>query len=90
MSEIPLTPFFTKFILRFSPFNCFKVMCLGYGEDFEQVTELVWKDDKNLDFYDLEVLKIKPSYVMMVEKISYIEPLNFIKFHTSITSPRRS
>lgn len=30
-------------------------MCLGYGEDFEQVTELFWKDDKNLDFYDLGV-----------------------------------
>lgn len=29
-------------------------MCLGYGEDFEQFTELVWQDDKDLNFYDRE------------------------------------
>jgi hypothetical protein len=52
VKEITLTPFLAKFILRFNPFNRLKVMCLGYGEDFEQFTELVWKDDKDLDFYD--------------------------------------
>lgn len=30
------------------------VMCRGYGEDYENLTELVWQDDKNLDFYDRE------------------------------------
>ncbi len=54
MTEITLTPFLAKFILRFNPFHRFKVMCLGYGEDFEQFTELVWNDDKDLDFYDRE------------------------------------
>jgi len=27
-------------------------MCLGYGDDIEQFTELVWQDDKLLDFSD--------------------------------------
>ena len=54
MIEITLTPLLAKLILRFNSFNRFKVMCLGYGEDFEQFTELVWEDDKNLDFYDKE------------------------------------
>lgn len=57
MIEIPLTPFFAKFILRFNPFNRFKARCLSYGEDFEQVTELVWKDDKNLTFTTLKYEK---------------------------------
>jgi hypothetical protein len=52
MIEITLTPFLAKLILRLNPFVRFKVMCLGYGEDFEQFTELVWGDDKDLDFYD--------------------------------------
>ncbi|OGZ45785.1 MAG: hypothetical protein A3C84_00735 [Candidatus Ryanbacteria bacterium RIFCSPHIGHO2_02_FULL_48_12] len=52
--EIPLTPFLAKIILRFNPSNHWKVMCLGYGEDFEQFTELVWRDDRSLNFYDRE------------------------------------
>ena len=52
--EIKLLPFLAKIILRFNPFNRFKVMCLGYGEDFENFTELVWQDDKDLDFFDQE------------------------------------
>jgi hypothetical protein len=39
-----------KIILRFNPFRRIKVMCLGYNEDCENYTELVWKDDKELDF----------------------------------------
>jgi len=39
---IELSPFLAKIILRFNLFNRFKVMCLGYGEDFENFTELVW------------------------------------------------
>jgi len=50
--EIPLTPFLAKFILHFNPFNRMLIMCLGYGEDYEEFTELVWEDDKDLDFYD--------------------------------------
>lgn len=52
--ETPLTPFLAKTILRFNPFSRLLVMCLGYGEDFVQFTELVWEDDKELDFYDRE------------------------------------
>lgn len=52
--EILLTPFLAKFILRLNPFNRVLVMCLGYNEDFEEFTELVWEDDKDLDFYDRE------------------------------------
>ena len=52
--EIKLSPFFAKIILRFNPFNQLKIMCRGYNEDFENFTELVWKDDKYLDFDDQE------------------------------------
>jgi hypothetical protein len=54
MTQIPISPFLAKIILRFNPFDRLKVMCLGYGEDFEQFTELVWEDDKDLDFTDQE------------------------------------
>lgn len=50
--EIQISPFFAKNILRFNPFNRGKVMCRGYSDDFENFTELVWEDDKNLDFTD--------------------------------------
>ena len=52
--EIHLSPFLAKIILRFNPFNRAFVMCKGYSEDYENYTELVWEDDKNLDFYDRE------------------------------------
>lgn len=29
-------------------------MCRGYGEDLDNFTELVWEDDKYLDFSDHE------------------------------------
>ncbi len=41
-------------MLRFNLFTRLKVMCRGYGEDLENFTELVWKDDKYLDFADNE------------------------------------
>ena len=47
-----LSPFFAKLILRFNPFRRALVMCKGYSEDYENFTELVWEDDKYLDFYD--------------------------------------
>jgi len=49
---ISLSPLLAKFVLRFNPFHRLLVMCLGYGEDFKQFTELVWEDDKYLDFYN--------------------------------------
>lgn len=52
--EIKLSPFFAKMILRLNPFKRWKVMCLGYGEDFVNFTELVWQDDKYLDFTNKE------------------------------------
>jgi len=55
--KINLSPFFAKFILRFIPYRLshrFLVMCKGYSEDYENFTELVWGDDKDLDFYDRE------------------------------------
>lgn len=52
--EIPLSPFLAKLILRLNPFCRLFVMCKGYSEDYENFTELVWKDDKDLDFYDRE------------------------------------
>ena len=50
--EIKLSPFFAKIILIFNPFNRLKIMCCGYNEDFENFTELVWQDDKYLNFGD--------------------------------------
>lgn len=50
--EINISPFFAKIFLRFNPFRKILVMCKGYSEDYENFTELVWEDDKDLDFYD--------------------------------------
>ncbi len=43
-----------KIILQFNPFTRFKVMCRGYNEDLRNFTELVWEDDKYLEFSDKE------------------------------------
>lgn len=61
--EIPLTPFFAKLILRLNPFRLVFVMCKGYSEDYENFTELVWEDDKYLDFYDK---KIYPEFQLWI------------------------
>lgn len=50
--EFTISPFLAKLILRFNPFNHIMVMCRGYGEDYKNFTELVWNDDKYLDFKD--------------------------------------
>lgn len=52
--EINLSPILAKIILQFNPFTRFKVMCRGYNEDLENFTELVWEDDKYLEFSDKE------------------------------------
>lgn len=51
---IPLTPWVAKQLLRFNPLNHFIVVCRGYNEDYENFTELIWRDDKDLDFYDYD------------------------------------
>ena len=43
-----------RVILQFNPFSRWMVMCKGYSEDLENFTELVWEDNKYLDFYDRE------------------------------------
>ncbi|MDD4625233.1 MAG: hypothetical protein PHC82_02835 [Candidatus Pacebacteria bacterium] len=50
--EINISPFWAKIILRLNPFNKLLVMCKGYNEDYNNFTELVWEDDKYLDFND--------------------------------------
>ena len=51
---ITINPFLAKIILKFNPFRRILVMCKGYSEDYDNFTELVWKDDNDLDFYDKE------------------------------------
>ncbi|MFH1558988.1 MAG: hypothetical protein ABIC19_00505 [Patescibacteria group bacterium] len=51
---IDLSPKLAKIILRINSFTRVKVMCQGYNEDLENFTELVWDDDKDLDFTDQE------------------------------------
>jgi hypothetical protein len=51
---INLSSIWAKIILRFNHCTRLMVMCRGYGEDFENFTELVWEDDKDLDFADRE------------------------------------
>ncbi len=51
---ITINPFLAKILLRFNPFRRILVMCKGYSEDYDNFTELVWKDDNDLDFYDKE------------------------------------
>jgi hypothetical protein len=44
-----------KIILKFIPYrlsNKLMIVCRGYNEDFKNFTELVWEDDKYLDFFD--------------------------------------
>lgn len=50
---ITISPFLAKLILRLNPFKSkIMVVCRGYSFDNENFTELVWEDDKNIDFYD--------------------------------------
>lgn len=62
--EFTVSPFWAKLVLRFNPFMRFKVMCLGYSEDYKNFTELVWQDDQDLDFSDTATyLKFQLWYV---------------------------
>jgi hypothetical protein len=53
--EINVSPFLAKTFLRLNPFTRIKIMCLGYNEDFKNFTELVWRDDKELNFFEKEL-----------------------------------
>jgi hypothetical protein len=50
--EITVSPFLAKIILWLNPFRRLFVVCKGYNEDYKNFTELVWEDDKYLDFHD--------------------------------------
>ncbi len=55
--EIQMPPFLAKLFLRTIPYKLshrIMVVCKGYSEDYKNFTELVWPDDKYLDFYDKE------------------------------------
>jgi len=52
--SITINPFLARIILQFNPFRQIFVMCKGYNEDYDNFTELVWEDDKDLDFFDKE------------------------------------
>jgi len=52
--SINISPILAKIILRFNPFKKLLVVCKGYNEDYDNFTELVWEDDKDLDYYDKE------------------------------------
>lgn len=55
--EITISPVLAKIILRIISYRLSHrvlVMCRGYSEDDKNFTELVWEDDKHLDFYDKE------------------------------------
>jgi hypothetical protein len=49
---INLSPKIAKILLLINPFTRLKIMCRGYSEDLKNFTELVWEDDKYLDFAD--------------------------------------
>ena len=51
---ITLNPSLAKILLRINPFRKILVVCKGYNEDYNNFTELVWEDDRDLDFYDKE------------------------------------
>jgi hypothetical protein len=53
-----LNPSIAKIILTLNSFVRLKVMCLGYNEDDENYTELVWRNDKNLDFNEYKEFQL--------------------------------
>lgn len=53
--DININPMFTKFILYLTQFtNKVIVVCKGYNEDYDNYTELVWDDDKDININDYE------------------------------------
>ncbi len=53
--KIKISPFIAKIVLKFLPYGISHrvlIMCRGYGEDDFNFTEIIWEDDKDLEFYD--------------------------------------
>lgn len=79
---IPLSPLLAKLVLRLNPFSRILIVCKGYNEDYENFTELVWEDDKHLDFcepfdfleWDGKILKVWLNEIV-IEKY-YLKDLN--------------
>jgi hypothetical protein len=53
--SVKLHPFLAKLWLRFNPFRKVLVVVKGSNEDFDYFAELIWKDDKYLDFFDRDI-----------------------------------
>ena len=50
---IPILAFLVPFVLCIRQYiGGYLVMCRGYNEDDVNFTELVWQDDKDLNFFD--------------------------------------
>ena len=52
MIAVPITRYIARLILAIIQNRRVLVMCKGYNEDYDNFTELVWEDDKELDFSD--------------------------------------
>jgi hypothetical protein len=50
--QITVSPDVAKFVLQHNTSDKLFVMCRGYNEDDDNLTELVWEDDKDLDFHN--------------------------------------
>jgi hypothetical protein len=66
---IKLSPLLAKLILWLNRFHRILVVCKGYGEDYENSTELEWREDKALDFSDHETY---PEFQLWISRISYV------------------
>ena len=69
---ITINPFLAKTVLRFNPFRKILVMCKGYSEDYDNYTELVWKDDYNLGFNDRETYPEFQLWIIQDDKYKSI------------------
>jgi hypothetical protein len=49
---VTVTPNVAKFVLQHNTSIKLLVMCRGYNENDDELTELVWEDDKDLDFHN--------------------------------------
>ena len=94
--EFTIHPILAKLILRFNPFHRILVVCLGYNGDYEEFTELVWADDKDLDFTDRETypefqLWICPKYKEKFDYGDYVKDnrcvIHVVNLDTNIQSP---
>jgi hypothetical protein len=65
---IKLLPFIAKFVLRLNTSGGIIVVCKGYNEDYENFTELVWQDDKDLNFTDRETY---PEFQLWIAKTDH-------------------